>query len=170
VNIALFQARAEPGFPSKKLSLSWLGKGVGAPDFRVLAGVLYAPQPRDTDDDLVPTSKDKCEGQKEDLDGFEDKDVCPDVDNAVFVIIDVNDQCPDNPEDFDGFEDIDGCPELDNDKDGLLDKVDACPLDPEDKDKFQDEDGCPELDNDKDSILDTDDLCPNQPETRASKT
>jgi hypothetical protein len=146
-----------------------LNKGVGAPDFRVLAGVLYVPQPRDTDGDRVPTSKDKCEGQQEDLDGFEDKDGCPDVDNDKDGILDVNDQCPDNPEDFDGFEDVDGCPELDNDKDGLLDKVDSCPLDPEDKDKFQDEDGCPELDNDNDSILDTDDLCPNQPETRASE-
>jgi outer membrane protein OmpA-like peptidoglycan-associated protein len=146
-----------------------LNKGVGAPDFRVLAGVLYTPSNRDTDDDRVAGSKDKCNGEKEDIDGFEDKDGCPDPDNDKDGILDVNDQCPDNPEDFDQFEDQDGCPEADNDKDGLLDKVDACPLDPEDKDKFQDGDGCPENDNDNDSILDANDLCPNQPETRASE-
>ena len=145
-----------------------LNKGVGAPDFRVLLGVLYTPQARDTDGDRVPTSKDKCEGLSEDLDGFEDKDGCPDPDNDQDGLLDVNDKCPNDPEDFDKFQDTDGCPELDNDLDGILDKVDACPLDPEDKDKFQDEDGCPELDNDQDNILDKDDFCPNQPETRAS--
>ena len=145
-----------------------LNKGVGAPDFRVLLGVLYTPATRDTDGDRVPTSKDKCEGLSEDLDGFEDKDGCPDPDNDLDGILDVNDQCPNDPEDFDKFQDVDGCPELDNDLDGLLDTKDSCPLDPEDKDKFQDEDGCPELDNDQDNILDANDFCPNQPETRAS--
>jgi large repetitive protein len=145
-----------------------LNKGVGAPDFRVLLGVLYVPQARDTDGDRVVTSKDKCEGLSEDVDGFEDEDGCPDPDNDQDGLLDVNDKCPNDPEDFDKFQDEDGCPELDNDKDGLLDKADSCPLDPEDFDKFQDEDGCPELDNDNDSVLDKDDFCPNQPETRAS--
>jgi outer membrane protein OmpA-like peptidoglycan-associated protein len=145
-----------------------LNKGVGAPDFRALLGVLYIPQARDTDGDRIPTTKDKCEGQSEDLDGFEDNDGCPDPDNDKDGILDVNDKCPDDPEDFDQFEDVDGCPELDNDKDTILDTRDSCPLDPEDFDKFQDEDGCSELDNDKDSVLDKDDLCPNQTETRAS--
>jgi len=92
-----------------------VSRGVGTPDFRLIAGVGWEPTadapPRDPDHDRV--------GRKVD-------------------------QCPDVPEDRDGFEDEDGCPDLDNDADGIADAEDACPVDPEDIDNFEDQDGCPE--------------------------
>lgn len=131
-------------------------------------GVSYAIElkaPNDSDSDGIIDSKDNCPGQKEDFDGFQDDDGCPDLDNDNDGILDVNDQCPNKPEDFDGYEDQDGCPDLDNDNDAILDKNDECPDAKEDFDGFQDDDGCPDLDNDNDGILDANDQCPNQPET-----
>jgi outer membrane protein OmpA-like peptidoglycan-associated protein len=101
--------------------------------------------------------------EPEDLDGIEDEDGCPDLDNDRDGLADHQDQCPNAPEDKDGFQDEDGCPDLDNDKDGLLDLRDQCPSEPEDSDGFADEDGCPDLDNDKDGVLDRDDGCPTVP-------
>jgi OmpA family len=108
---------------------------------------------------------DQCPNQPEDLDGFEDDDGCPDVDNDKDGIPDSLDQCPNVPEDRDGFADIDGCPDFDNDRDGIADTLDKCPNEPEDIDGFEDADGCPDYDNDKDGIPDTLDKCPNDPET-----
>lgn len=87
---------------------------------------------------------DLCPDAKEDIDGFEDRDGCPDPDNDGDGICDPwvsasglgqvfaarcsgIDRCPDTKEDFDGFEDSDGCPDPDNDKDGVPDTRDACP-------------------------------------------
>ena len=148
-----------------------LTRGLGTPTFRFFAGLGYqykaaeaAPASGDRDGDGIPDGADRCPDQPEDLDGFEDNDGCPDLDNDRDGIPDVNDKCPLQPEDLDGFEDEDGCPELDNDRDGVLDAGDRCPLKPEDRDGFQDNDGCPDLDNDRDGIPDLDDKCPNQPE------
>jgi outer membrane protein OmpA-like peptidoglycan-associated protein len=146
----------------------------------------------DRDGDGIPDDLDKCPGEPEDKDGFEDEDGCPDLDNDGDGVPDAeddcpdvagipenrgcpdddndrdgiknaDDQCPDEAEDFDGFEDEDGCPDLDNDGDGIPDDKDQCPAEPEDKDGFEDEDGCPDLDNDGDGIPDADDQCPNEP-------
>jgi len=108
---------------------------------------------------------DKCVDEREDMDGFEDGDGCPDVDNDKDGFLDSMDQCRDEKEDADGFQDDDGCPDADNDNDGILDVADKCPLQPEDKDGFEDSDGCPELDNDGDGLADAMDKCPAQPET-----
>tara|TARA_Y100001968_G_scaffold183543_1_gene168117 strand:- start:1208 stop:2059 length:852 start_codon:yes stop_codon:yes gene_type:complete len=94
------------------------------------------------------------------MDGVEDDDGCPDLDNDGDGIEDQDDRCPDEAEDLDGHRDRDGCPELDNDYDGIEDSSDACPLSKEDKDGFEDHDGCPEEDNDGDGIADLDDYCP----------
>jgi outer membrane protein OmpA-like peptidoglycan-associated protein len=149
------------------------------------------PSPTDTDGDGILDNVDKCVGDPEDFDKWEDEDGCPDFDNDQDGIPDTEDKCPneagppenqgcpvtdrdndgiaddvdkcpDEPEDKDEFEDEDGCPDLDNDKDTILDATDKCPNDPEDKDNFQDEDGCPDPDNDGDGILDTEDKCPDE--------
>jgi outer membrane protein OmpA-like peptidoglycan-associated protein len=146
----------------------------------------------DRDGDGIPDDRDKCPGEPEDKDGFEDEDGCPDLDNDGDGVPDADDecpnvagvaenrgcpdddndrdgiknaddQCPDEAEDFDGFEDEDGCPDTDNDGDGIPDAADRCPLEPEDRDGFEDEDGCPDTDNDGDGIPDSDDKCPNEP-------
>ncbi|MFO0746179.1 MAG: OmpA family protein [Myxococcota bacterium] len=138
-----------------------LTSGIGSPDVRLYLSLAYTP------------TRDLCDGQVEDKDGFEDEDGCPDPDNDHDGILDVADgpvdasgfgACRNQPEDKDGFEDEDGCPDPDNDKDGVLDVVDGardasgfgkCRDIPEDKDGFEDQDGCPDPDNDKDGFLDT---------------
>jgi outer membrane protein OmpA-like peptidoglycan-associated protein/opacity protein-like surface antigen len=117
----------------------------------------------DCDEDGIFGSQDKCPRVKEDFDGFEDEDGCPDPDNDMDGILDVDDDCPDDAEDFDGYMDEDGCPDVDRDGDGIMDYEDACPDDPEDIDGFEDTDGCPDPDNDGDGVLDADDQCPDTP-------
>jgi OOP family OmpA-OmpF porin len=114
----------------------------------------------DRDRDGIPDKTDKCPGEPEDKDGFEDADGCPESDNDRDGIVDATDKCPGEPEDQDGFEDADGCPDPDNDQDGIADAEDKCPGEPEDKDGFEDGDGCPDPDNDKDGLADGVDKCP----------
>ena len=59
--------------------------------------------------------------EREDKDGFEDDDGCPDLDNDRDGVPDEKDKCPAQAEDRDEFEDGDGCPDDDNDKDGVAD-------------------------------------------------
>ncbi|MFQ5511038.1 MAG: OmpA family protein [Candidatus Krumholzibacteriia bacterium] len=122
--------------------------------------------PQDLDKDGIPDDEDQCPDQPEDLDGFQDDDGCPDLDNDGDGVPDFDDKCPDLPEDFEGFEDQDGCPDLDNDQDGIPDVDDRCPNEPEDFDGDQDEDGCPDLvkDSDNDGVPDDLDRCPLQAE------
>ncbi len=171
-----------------------LSGDVGAPDFRVIAGVEWLPKfSQDSDGDGIKNADDACPNEAEDMDGFEDGDGCIDYDNDQDFVSDDRDKCPDALEDKDGFEDDDGCPDPDNDGDGLLDDedtcmsqagpaelggcpaqdsdgdgafdhVEACPNVPEDFDGFRDDDGCPDLDNDFDGILDDVDQCVAVPE------
>jgi OmpA-OmpF porin, OOP family len=137
---------------------------VTTPAYRVVAGVRYAPLARDTDKDGVLDKDDQCPDQREDRDGFQDEDGCPDPDNDRDGISDEQDRCRDTPEDHDGFQDEDGCPDLDDDHDGVPDVNDQCRSKPEDRDGFQDGDGCPDPDNDGDGIPDVNDLCPDAAE------
>lgn len=123
---------------------------------------------RDQDHDGIVERKDKCPLSPEDLDGFEDFDGCPDLDNDGDGIPDVLDGAPLEPEDFDGWEDEDGIPDYDNDGDGIVDRWDLCPNEPEDMDGVRDEDGCPDdfLDRDNDGVGDEVDGCPDTPEDR----
>ncbi len=98
----------------------------------------------DADGDGIVGAADRCPGQAEDFDGFEDDDGCPDHDNDGDGIPDTRDACPNAAEDLDGVDDHDGCPETDADRDGVPDERDACPLAPEDYDGVDDADGCPE--------------------------
>ncbi len=145
---------------------------------------------KDTDGDGIFDSKDKCKTTKEDRDGFQDGDGCPDPDNDQDGIPDTLDKCPgttqDAPnkflntkEDRDGFQDGDGCPDPDNDQDGIPDTKDKCAgrdsdvdsaflQTKEDRDGFQDGDGCPDPDNDGDGVPDTKDRCKGTDADRAT--
>jgi len=165
-----------------------LSSAVGAPRVRGVLAIGWAPRFYDADDDGIPDDTDRCPELAEDLDGFQDGDGCPDLDNDGDGVADPVDACPLEPEDRDGFEDQDGCVDPDNDGDGVPDEVDACrdevgvpeekgcpipdtdgdgvidtkdwcPDRPEDKDGYQDEDGCPDLDNDGDGVPDSEDSC-----------
>jgi len=132
---------------------------------------FYLGKAKDTDKDGIPDKIDKDPLHAEDMDGFQDQDGAPDLDNDRDGVPDALDRAPLQPEDQDGYMDADGIPDEDNDGDGILDADDKCPgndknLDTkEDMDGFQDADGCPDLDNDGDGIADTDDKCPNKAET-----
>jgi large repetitive protein len=143
-----------------------LTPGYMTPPFRIFAGLEYAFRPDpDRDADGLTNLVDRCPDEKEDADGFEDEDGCPEWDNDRDGIPDDKDRCRDKPEDLDGWQDEDGCPDSDNDADGIPDGKDACPNTPEDLDKFEDDDGCPDNDNDGDGIPDKLDKCRNEKET-----
>ena len=82
----------------------------------------------DRDGDGVRDRVDLCPDEPEDLDGYVDRDGCPEADNDKDGIADMRDRCPNEPEDKDQFQDEDGCPDVDNDQDGVVDSEDACPL------------------------------------------
>ncbi|HET6148469.1 MAG TPA: thrombospondin type 3 repeat-containing protein [Polyangia bacterium] len=144
------------------------GKGIGAPAGRGFLAVGFSPDFRDRDHDGIYDVDDHCPDQAEDLDGFQDKDGCPDNDNDNDGIPDAQDKCPNAAEDVDQFEDEDGCPDPDNDKDGITDLDDACPNAAEDGHGKRPTDGCPSTseDSDGDGVNDTIDKCPDEPEDR----
>jgi outer membrane protein OmpA-like peptidoglycan-associated protein len=141
---------------------------INAPDWGLWLAIGYTAEiiPSDADRDGVRDEDDPCPNDPEDLDGFEDSDGCPDLDNDGDGIADDVDGCPDLAEDFDGFQDEDGCPDKDNDQDGIVDSADRCPNEPEDFDGDNDGDGCPDLvkDSDSDGVADDVDRCPLQTE------
>src|SRR6478609_7481606 len=49
----------------------------------------------------------------EDVDGYQDRDGCPDPDNDSDGILDVEDLCPNEKETLNGYADHDGCPDTD---------------------------------------------------------
>jgi cysteine-rich repeat protein len=130
--------------------------GFGDPDVRVFANVgLYMERTEDsapqvtidrTDDDKdgIIGEYDACPTQREDRNGFEDDDGCPDNDEDFDGVTDDIDQCPRNREDVDLYQDADGCPEPDNDFDEIEDVDDDCPKDKEIVNGLEDEDGCPD--------------------------
>jgi hypothetical protein len=63
----------------------------------------------DIDGDGVYDDADQCPDAKEDMDGFQDEDGCPDPDNDGDGIADDDDLCPLDAEDVDGYQDDDGC-------------------------------------------------------------
>lgn len=98
--------------------------------------------PTDSDGDGVDDDADRCPVTKEDLDGFEDEDGCPEADNDDDGVPDAKDQCPQDAETINGTKDDDGCPDelSDVDADGVGYDDDRCPLEPGNSD-----DGCPHL-------------------------
>jgi outer membrane protein OmpA-like peptidoglycan-associated protein len=106
-----------------------------------LAGTAEAKPPtlfgKDADEDGIRDRRDRCPNTKEDLNGIDDEDGCPD-DADSDGVANAADRCPRTPEDMNGYEDDDGCPD-DSDTDGIPNFVDRCPLL-----KGGAEDGCPE--------------------------
>jgi len=139
--------------------------GYGAPDWRVFGMLGYTmpgdEKAPDADGDGIPDEVDNCPNDAEDLDGFQDEDGCPDLDNDGDGVSDADDKCPDEAEDIDGFEDEDGCPDPDNDGDGILDADDQCPNDA----GSAENNGCPDPDRDGDGVPDRIDNCPDVPGT-----
>jgi large repetitive protein len=137
--------------------------GIGAPALRGVLTVSYTPSGRalpplhkpevvvpvdptkeDTDFDKLSDAVDKCPTEREDKDGFEDEDGCPDLDNDKDGVPDEKDKCVAQAEDRDQFQDGDGCPDEDNDSDGVVDADDKCPNDAEKINGVDDDDGCPD--------------------------
>ena len=114
------------------------------PLHRPEAAPVFDPTQEDTDYDRMNDSVDKCPKEREDKDGYQDEDGCPDPDNDSDGVLDTADKCIDKVEDRDNFDDGDGCPEPDNDKDGVLDAADKCPDKPEKINGNDDNDGCPD--------------------------
>ena len=100
----------------------------------------------DADRDGVKDRLDVCAELREDADGYQDEDGCPEEDNDGDGIRDPQDRCPDQAEIRNGILDDDGCPDrgFDSDEDGVDDFADLCPWEGEDPDGVRDLDGCPE--------------------------
>jgi len=71
-----------------------LTNAIGVPTVRAIASVGWAPRGHDRDHDGVPDDVDQCPDIPEDLDGFEDTDGCPDLDDDEDGIPDKYDACP----------------------------------------------------------------------------
>lgn len=85
---------------------------IGSPAWRVVAQLAFHQAPiHDLDGDGVIDSKDACWREREDRDGYQDWDGCPEPDNDGDGVLDGDDQCPQQPEDHDGYRDSDGCPD-----------------------------------------------------------
>ncbi len=87
--------------------------GYGVPTFRVFAGVRYRPTSHDADGDGIADSEDACPNEREDVDGYDDQDGCPeeDPDSDHDGVADGEDSCPDAKETINGIDDEDGCPD-----------------------------------------------------------
>jgi outer membrane protein OmpA-like peptidoglycan-associated protein len=141
-------------------------EAVGAPRTRIFAGITFARESSDQDNDGINDDKDQCMSAPEDVDGYQDADGCPDPDNDGDGFADARDKCPNEPELKNGFQDEDGCPDeiADRDQDGIPDADDKCPDQGGStivsrKGEFY---GCP--DRDKDGLPDKIDKCPTDPE------
>ncbi|MFT7519480.1 MAG: outer membrane protein OmpA-like peptidoglycan-associated protein [Kiritimatiellia bacterium] len=83
---------------------------------------------------------DQCPRVREDVDGYQDDDGCPDPDNDGDGLPDLTDECPDET----GSRERQGCPNMDHDGDGVADANDRCPAQKENHNDYLDQDGCPD--------------------------
>jgi outer membrane protein OmpA-like peptidoglycan-associated protein len=107
----------------------------------------------DPDGDGIAGAADACPSQREDADGFEDGDGCPDLDNDIDGLVDAVDRCPN----VKGVASNGGCPEPDADGDGVADGSDKCV---QVKGRVENG-GCPDIDTDQDTVIDRLDKCVN---------
>jgi OOP family OmpA-OmpF porin len=149
-----------------------LTRGIGAPEFRGLFSLEYAPPleheraPSDRDHDGILDAADACP----DVAGVPTDDPasngCPaPKDRDHDGILDAIDACPDEPGIKTEDPQSNGCPPpQDRDKDGILDGDDACPDEPGVATDDPQSNGCPPpRDRDKDGIVDGQDACPDAP-------
>jgi OOP family OmpA-OmpF porin len=156
-----------------------LTRGFGAPQFRGLLSLEWAPEPPKPPLLLPPPLHDR------DQDGILDQDdACPDVpgvrsdnpqkngcplpgDRDHDGILDADDACPDVPGVRSDDPQKNGCPRPDADKDGVFDDEDACVNEPGPRSDDPKTNGCPPpKDTDKDTIIDPEDACPEAPGPR----
>src|SRR5690606_9705133 len=76
----IYSARFRPNL-ALAANLGWTGALVAA----------------DTDNDGIPDKQDVCPSEREDMDGFQDQDGCPDPDNDGDGVGDLVDKCPTEP-------------------------------------------------------------------------
>jgi OmpA-OmpF porin, OOP family len=141
-----------------------LNPAPGASALRAVLSLQWAPRFLDDDRDGLRDDPaiDHCIGLREDFDGYQDDDGCPE-DNDHDAIPDEEDRCPFVDEDEDGFEDEDGCPDPDNDNDGVLDAADQCPDEAAGEHPDPARAGCPDGDTDGDGVANSADQCPEAP-------
>lgn len=138
-------------------------EGVGVPQYRALAGIMFVSEVGDKDGDKINDKNDTCPTVAEDFDQFEDDDGCPEDDNDQDRVSDTDDKCPLQAEVINGLKDDDGCPDEvpDQDRDGIADAEDKCPAEAG-KMRAKEFYGCP--DKDQDGVADKADKCPDQAE------
>ncbi|MDQ3090581.1 MAG: thrombospondin type 3 repeat-containing protein, partial [Actinomycetota bacterium] len=121
---ALARLLAAPPAPASSAQSEPEGSAV-EPTPSPLAGI-------DSDRDGIPDDADRCPLTREDADGFEDLDGCPESDNDGDGVPDSADLCPLEAETPNGWRDEDGCADERSDLDGDgIDYVDdRCPLEP----------------------------------------
>jgi OmpA-OmpF porin, OOP family len=71
-----------------------LDDGLGAPAFRAVVALGWAPRGHDRDSDGVPDDVDECPDLPEDRDGIQDADGCPEDDADGDGVLDDQDACP----------------------------------------------------------------------------
>lgn len=121
-----------------------LTRGFGAPQFRGVLSVEWAPQPAKPPLVLRPPPEP----------GDRDKD----------GILDVDDACPQEPGVTSDDPKKHGCPRPDTDKDGVFDDEDACVDERGPRSDDPRTNGCPPpKDTDKDTVIDPEDACPETP-------
>ena len=99
---------------------------------------------QDRDHDGIPDDADKCPDEPEDVDGNEDFDGCPDLDDDGDGIPDAVDACPKEKGDPSTDPTRNGCPNPDRDGDTYDNGIDRCPDQPEVFNGVKDDDGCPD--------------------------
>lgn len=151
-----FGAAAGPG----------VSDGIGAPSFRVLGMVGWAPMTardrsgEDDDGDGVQNGVDRCPDEKGEANDDPAKNGCLPPDRDGDKIVDTVDACPSIKGRPNHDPTRNGCPS-DYDRDGIADADDACPnqrgvasIEPE-------RNGCPgDIDSDLDGVADKVDACP----------
>lgn len=155
-----------------------ISRGVGAPDVRVVASVVWAPQPAepepepvvapvdpDRDRDGVPNAKDACPDEAGVADADPTKNGCPVLDKDKDGIADGVDACPAEVGVASTDPNLNGCPlPPDADADGIADALDACPKEAGPASSDPKLNGCPPpKDGDGDGIIDPEDACPTAP-------
>jgi OmpA-OmpF porin, OOP family len=149
-------------------------KGYGAPVYRGLFGIEWAPgyAKPDRDHDGIPDDEDACP----DVAGVRTDD--PKTNGCPIVVVakdrdgdgvpDNEDACPDAPGARTNDPKTNGCPPpSDRDGDSIPDVEDACPDVPGVRTSDPKTNGCPS-DRDHDTIVDVEDACPDVPGVRTS--
>ncbi len=159
-----------------------LTRGFGAPQFRGLLSLEWAPEPAkeplvlrpleqpDRDKDGILDAVDACPDERGVASDDPKQHGCPRPgDRDGDGIFDADDACPDERGVASDDPKQHGCPRPDRDQDGVFDDEDACVDEPGVRTTDPLTRGCPlPKDTDKDSIIDPEDACPKAPGPRDS--